>query len=231
MNTKSIKRRKILISTFIFMIGLALLGYGTYLFYVDNELLKVSVEINATVKELNYDTTPNKLTIYYDVKGTKYENVIEYDDEVTVNDKILIKYNKNNPQNIIPEDKNILSLILVLSSAIFLIIGLSELLIIIKNKCHIASLIKKGILINVDIEGFYINTNAKMINGRHPYKLRASCINANNGIKYVFESENIYDDINRSLALYKEKTIPVYLNKKNTYDYYLDTNVIFNTKK
>ena len=129
------------------------------------------------------------------------------------------------------KDKNILSLILVLSSAIFLIIGLSELLIFIKEKCHIASLIKKGILINVDIEGFYINTNAKMINGRHPYKLRASCINANNGIKYVFESENIYDDINRSLAFYKEKTIPVYLNKKNTYDYYLDTNVIFNIQK
>ena len=81
MNTKRIKRRKLLISTFIFMIGLALLGYGTYLFYVDNELLKVSVEINATIKELNYDTTPNKLTIYYDVKGTRYENVIEYDDE------------------------------------------------------------------------------------------------------------------------------------------------------
>ena len=231
MNNKKINNRKLLVTLVILIIGLGLISYGTYLFYVDKVLSKVSIEINATIKEVNYDTTPNKITIYYDVKGTRYENIIEYNDEVTVNDKIPIKYNKNNPQNLIPEEKSILALILVLSSAIFLIIGLSNLLTILIKKCHIAFLKKNGILINVDIEGFYINTNAKMINGRHPYKLRASCINSNNGIKYVFESENIYDDANRKLSNYTEKTIPVYLNKKNTYDYYLDTNVIFDIKK
>jgi hypothetical protein len=161
------------------------------------------------------------------VMNKTYEKTIAKKAEsITVNDFIDIRYNIKNPYEIITKNhlveisiSALLSIILITSSSIYLIVTK-------KDEKRINNLIQSGILIYADIEGIFVNNNAKRKRGKLPYHIKAKYLNPQDYKEYTYVSKDYYEDL---LGLTSEKTIskvPVYINSTNTDDYYMDLKYI-----
>ena len=62
--------------------------------------------------------------------------------------------------------------------------------------------------------------------GKNPYKIRAEYLNPKDNKTYFYESEEVKTDLKDIVSKKNIKTIPVYINPKNTNDYYVDVEVI-----
>lgn len=205
------------------LIGFVLLCISIYFIVFDINRNNNSVSTKATVHQVDFNGSNYVVSISYTANNQKIDKTIIYNAEsVTVNDFLDIKYNKDNPDDLITT--NHLKEILI-TTPISLILLIGTTIIVLKKKTKedkIGRLKQTGILIYADIEGIFVNNNAKKRKGKLPYHIKAQYINPQDSQIYTYISEDYYEDL---LMLTSSKTItkvPVYINPNNTSEYYMD---------
>lgn len=211
----------------LFIIGTVAGLYAIITFTLDTLAEKNKVIITGTITEVKYEDKTTILKVEYEVQRVKYSQQIKTKENLTVNDKYELTYNKNNPA--LPVNNEHAIEIATCTSVLAIIYALTindMIIIMLKNK-RINKFKTEGILIKAGIQEVLINTKALRFKGRRPYIIRLSYINPQDGKTYIYKSENIYEDIKSTIERNNIQTVDVYLDKSNTNKYYIDLNSIF----
>ena len=224
---QKIKKYAFPINCILGIIGIVLLAYSTYLIINDYQEEKKGIRYQATITALSYQNDYYLGTVTYVVEDTLYEQKIKIKNkEITVNDKVEIKYDKNNPNHLIENNHFLQLLFLIPVSIICLKLSVDYLLEHFKGNKKTIFLKENGILIYADVDLVFINNKAKKKKGRLPYLIRLKYHNPTDGNIYTYESKNIYFDIKTIIEEKGVLRLTIYLNKENTYDYYIDIEVL-----
>ena len=84
---------------------------------------------------------------------------------------------------------------------------------------RIKKLKKKGIMVKANIQEVLVVNKST---GKNPYRIRALYNNPQNSKDYMFISEEEKEDLKDLVTRNNIKTINVYINPRNTEDYYVD---------
>lgn len=205
------------------LIGFVLLCFSIYYIVYDINRNNNAVTTKARVKQVDFNGEQYVLSISYDVQNQEYTNTYIYDAEsVTINEFIEIRYNRKNPSDIITTNHMVQIITITPLAILFLTISIIYVVGLKKKEKRLKTLKEQGIHILADIEGIFANSNAKKKKGKLPYHIKAQYINPQDGKTYTYVSEDYYEDL---LMLTSSKVItkvPVYINPKNTSDYYMD---------
>lgn len=212
------------------IIGTMFLIIGMCLIIYDYNLEQRAINISATIKSIDYNTIKRNATINYKVEDKTYTKVISLkgNEELTVTDKVIIRYDKNNPNKLINNEYIIIiSAFLIVSSIISLLLGLNKTIKLLKKQKNINYLKKQGLFIECLITELIINNTIKSYKGKYPYKIRCKYLNPTDNKEYIFESDNTYTNIQEIINKYNKTSITVYIDKNNTSNYYVDLISLF----
>ena len=225
-----IKKIKLYSSIILLTIGIILFLIVIYFTITDYIQQTNSVTYNATITALNYQNNNYIAQIKYSVEGKNYEKTIKIKEKnVTVNDLYTIKYNKNNP-NILVSNNHILYIAITIPLNIILIkCGAAYLIEKRKQTKQIINLKNNGILIYANIDEIFINNKTYKIKGKYPYKIRLKYLNPQDNQIYSFDSTEFYEDIPNLIKEKNLNTLPVYIDRTNTSNYYVDLSSIINS--
>ena len=222
LKSNNIKEKKHIINTFLVILATILIIVGIFFIIKDYIDENNAIRIEATIKEHPIDTTT--YTVTYIIESKEYEKIIKLNrKDLTVNDKVEIKYHKNNPNIIIHNEHLILSIILILVSIIFYIYSLKPLIRYNNQKKRIKLIKQNGFLINAPITEVITNGLAHKYKGKYPYRLRIRYINPQDNLTYTFDSEDLYFNVHEILRVNNIRTVVIYIDKANTLNYYVDT--------
>ena len=208
------------LSLVIILVGIGLWVFGYLEFNKYQEEHNRYVKIKAKVESVQINDNNRMVTFRFDVNGTTYSSNITTDEALEVGNTKEIYYDKTSPNNV-----KLLLITIVKSVLLFLagtVITIFGLYLTMKNllaKGRIKRLRKKGILINATIQEALVVPKDK---GKNPYKIRAQYLNPVNNKTYFFESEETEVDLKDIVSKRRLTTIPVYINKRNTDDYFVD---------
>ncbi len=225
-----IKKIKLYSSIILLTIGIILFLIIIYFTITDYIKQTNSVTYNATITALNYQNNNYIAQIKYSVEGKNYEKTIKIKEKnVTVNDLYTIKYNKNNP-NILVSNNHILYIAITIPLSIILIkCGSAYLIEKRKQTKQIINLKNNGILIYANIDEIFINNKTYKIKGKYPYKIRLKYLNPQDNQIYSFDSTEFYEDIPNLIKEKNLNTLPVYIDRTNTSNYYVDLSSIIDS--
>ncbi len=222
----SYRRLKQSIINTIFIIGIICCLYALFQSIYDYIQEQNKITIIGTVKEVQFGEKTSTIKVGYTVNRIDYIQTITTDEDVTVNDKYQVVYNKNNPALTI-KNEHIIEISISLSIfAISMAISLQDFIKGLLKTKKINKYKTEGIYIRANIQEVMINTKAHKYKKHHPYIIRLSYYNPQDGQTYIYKSENIYEDIKSTIERNNTKTVDVYLNKENTNDYYIDLDSI-----
>lgn len=211
---------------FIFFgIILGIFGFiiGGYLF-LNNEN---KVEATAVITEIKTYGNGSKdrrheVIVSYYVNGEERESRLWfYSSDFYEGKEITIYYHKDNPQKIGAKTSYYLFLIIPGIGLIFLVIGLSGILMKRKKKNLHKKLREEGYKIYANYIQTSINTSYT-VNRQHPYNIICEWYNPSDNRKYRFKSENIWGNPE---SIIKEKgieTFPVYINREKMKQYVME---------
>lgn len=204
----------------ISLIGVVLLvlGYLEYNKY-RNEQNSYGV-VEATINEVKVNGDRTIVGFEFLLNENYYFTSITTEESFEVGDKAKIFYLKNNPESCK------LSLMTATKAFMYCICGILIFLLgfvmIVKRfliNIRIKHLKKKGLLVKATIqEVLVVNKNR----GKNPYKIRACYYNPQDNKNYFFVSEEEETDLKDLVSKNNIQYINVYINKKNTDDYYVD---------
>ena len=189
------------------------------------------VDTKGTITEiLSYrDSTgdeEHEVYVSYTVGGRRYRAKLNgYSSSFYEGKEIDIYYDKDNPNNIGVKSLDKLFLIFPGIGIIFVIIGVSGIVIKIKNDIKEKSLKENGELIYADYIETALNTLYE-VNGRHPYNIICEWNNPLDGKKYVFKSRNIWSNPEDIIEEKNIKQFPVYIDKNNKKKYFVDIDIL-----
>lgn len=225
---KDIKKIIFIIMIILFIIGIGLIIASFYFIISDYLKEQKSVQIDAKIISYTPNNKGSDLEISYEVDNKTYKNKIYYNkQDLTSNDTISIKYNKNNPGIIIKNEHLILIIILISTGIIIFIISGNQILNYKYNIKRVKNLKTQGILIYAKIDEIFFDNKSKKKNNVQPYIVRLKYRNPKDDAVYIYDTNPIYYDIKSLIEKYDIKKVPVYLNPKNTYDYFVDIEQVF----
>lgn len=165
--------------------------------------------------------------VSYVIGRTEYESKLNgYISSFYEGKKIDIYYDKFDYHKIGNKDLDKSMIILPLIGFVFLIVGSTGFIIIIKKNSKEKHLKAKGHL----IYAYYLKTEINSyytLNDRHPYYIVCVWDDPENGIRYTFKSKNLWDNPEPIILSKDIKQIPVYIDLKNKNKYHVDTDFIF----
>ncbi len=212
-------------------ISIILLSIVAYFGITDIQKEKLAIKTEGIISSIDYNKNDYIAKIKYVVNGNSYESSIKTNAESAVSDKVVIKYNKEKPEEII-ENNHIGYIVIVgIISAILLIKSLSYLLPYLRNAIMIKNVRKKGFYVDATIVEVFINNNKIKLFGLYPYRIRLKYINPADGNTLIFDSQDSYANLKQIVEDYKINTLPVFLNPKNPNIYYVDLDIILPKKR
>ena len=212
-----------IIGTMFVIIGLTV--FGTRNNYENK------VDTKGTITEISSyrDSTgddEHEVYVSYTVGGRRYKSKLNgYSSSFYEGKEIDIYYDKDNPNNIGTKSLDKLFLIFPGIGMIFVIMGVSGIVIKIKNDVKEKSLKENGELIYADYVEI-VSNNLYEVNGRHPYNIICEWNDPLDGKKYVFKSRNIWTDPESTIEERNIKQFPVYINRDNMKKYAIDIDVL-----
>lgn len=211
------------------ILGTILLIFGVGLTIYDIVLEQKAINMNARVVSIDYKGNDRYAAVEYKVNGTKYNQAVPIgtNENISVNDEIKIKYDKDNPSLPINNNHTLTSIVSIAFSIIFLLLGLKGTIKELKKQSKISHLEKKGIYIECPISEVYINNLVKPFQGKYPYRLRCRYLNPKDNKEYVFESFDTYINLQEIINKYGNKTILVFIDKQDSFNYYVDLSSLF----
>ena len=213
----------------IFIISILLVCGSYYYLYTTKQEIDNIITIDAKVTAIDSET--GQSTIEYKIDEEDYKTTIPTSDKTVLDENVQINVNKNNPGTVTTVPSIIIPICILLFTILVFFIS-SYLLIkdlITNGKKN--SLKKEGIYIEANISEVILNTNAKQIKGTYPYRIRCLYTNPTDQRQFIFESEDLYFNVNELIQKYNITKLPIYVNKINYKKYYIDIDYITNKEK
>lgn len=136
--------------------------------------------------------------------------------------EIEIYYNKNNPAQIgISNFDYFLYLIFSSMGLIFAGIGIIGLYLPINKRKKLKKLKENGEVIYATYTETILNRSYS-VNGRYPYNIVCEWNNPIDNKKYIFKSDNIWNNPENIIEERKIETFPVYINREKIKEYVVD---------
>lgn len=224
----TIIEQKRTISYIITIIAVIAMVIGLGLMLYDYNLEQRAININATITSLDYQNGANKATVKYEVDRESYRQEITLSkDGYSVNDEVPIKYDINNPGQLINNNHFIIAASAIGISLVLLLFSLRSTIKNIKRSNNIKYLAKKGIYVEATISEVIVDNKLKKHKELFPYKLRAKYNNPIDNKIYTFDSEPTYIDLNAVIKKYNNQVVLVYLDKNNTNNFFVDLDSLF----
>lgn len=168
----------------------------------------------------------HRVYVLYNVNGKQYESILNaYSSSFYKGKNIEIYYDGDNPVDISSKELGLVMLVMPCLGCIFTIIGGSGIASKIKKKAKKRKLIKKADIIYAN----YDNSSPNMlysVNGLHPYVITCNWTDEIENKTYIFKSENIWYDPTRVISERNIITFPIYIDRGNMKNYYMDINCI-----
>lgn len=217
------------IKTILSIICLMLIMFSIFIIIKDTIAEKNSLEVTATIKEIDYSNSNNIFIVEYKVNDEYYKNNIKLNNstDLTVNDKVNIKVNQKNPNIVVSSHLFISAIVLALSLIVLAICG-PESFKFYKELKNIKYLKTSGLSLNVPITEIITKNNARKRQGLLPSYLRCTYLNPTDNITYTFESKECYQNLQDIINRYSVKTVTVYIDKTNSKNYYVDLDSLNN---
>ena len=210
--------KKINISLILLLISIVLLSVSFYYLKLGIDTQSTIVTSKATITEID---TNNLATIEYEVNDQKYQKQITVNNK-GINEDVTIYYNKNNPDVLISKPNIIKEIIMTTISSLLFIYFLINTIKDSKKNKRIKLLKATGIYIEAIIEEVIVNGKGKPKKGKYPYRVRCIYTNPNDKSVFKFESEDLYFKVNEYINEYNIKKVPIYVDKTNYKNYYID---------
>ena len=234
MKKDEIQNKQNTINIILTVLGIVFLFLGLFLLGYDYYLEQNAINMSATIKTLDYNNGKYSALVTYKVEDKKYEkNIIipKKNEELTVGDKILIKFDMYNPEKLIDNNHLVIALIVIAISIIILIISFNKTIKIIKTKSNIKKLFKNGYIVKANVYEIIVNNKGKKIKGIYPYKLRARYLNPIDNKEYTFDSYDTYVNLNEVIKNNGSNMVVVAIDKTNLQNYYVDIDSLFKQMK
>lgn len=209
--------RVFIILPIIFLsIGILMVISGTIYAGIINNTKREYIMTDALVIYKGVNSNNQKyIDIEYLVNQKKYTiNLNYYNRTYKEGSLINIYYNPMNPSEYISIGNYFNTIILVLFGSLFIFISL----VIIYYKNAYKRLKISGILIDAKIDSVVTNKKPK----ENSFIIFCSYIDIRTNKEYNFRSKELFYDVKSLIRKFKIKTLPVYINIKNTNKYYVD---------
>jgi hypothetical protein len=198
------------------------------LFIRDSYLETISVQTDAKVLSIDYNSSQKFATVTYKVEDVDYviSAPLNDEDEVAVNELITIKYNVNNPGVAIYNEHLTEILIIVFISLFGVAITTNSTIRIIKDYKYLKQLKQNGIKLESTIIDIYIDVTIPRRKEDLAYRIRSKYLNPQDNKEYIFDSAYTYENLKVKYPTFENATITVYLDQTNTNIYYVDLNSV-----
>ena len=198
--------------------------FGIGLFIRDSYLETISVQIDAKVLSIDYNSSQRYATVTYNVNNVDYlvSTPLGDDESIAVNDKITIKYNIHNPGVAIYNEHLNEVLIIVFISLLGIAITTNKTIRFIKDYNYLKQLKTNGIKLESNIVDIYIDVTVPRKKDNLAYRIRSKYLNPQDNQEYTFDSAYTYENLKIKYPYYENATITVYLDQTNTNIYYVD---------
>lgn len=209
------------------ILGIVFVGIAVMIHINDSNFKKNAMKTEATIIDIREytdydDEIEHDVFIEYRVQGNVYNKELDYySSSMRIGGSVTIYYDPKNPNDFVSEGASIGIIACSIIGAIFAIIGSVLVGSSILKKSKKNKVLKYNTIIQANINSFDLNTSL-VVNGRHPYVLRASAISPYDGLIYNFESDSIMTDLTPVFEAYKITKVPVYVNPQNYKEYYID---------
>lgn len=206
------------------IVGLVLFGN---IFNYENKVETVGTIIEISSHHGNTKHHRNhEVFVSYNVLETEYVSRLNsYSSSFYEGKEINIYYDKDNPNKIGVKSLDLLFLLFPGIGLLFLIIGVTGLLVKIKKQNFEKRLREKGKLISALYMETILNTSYR-INGRCPYNIICEWNNPLDNKKYIFKSKNIWINPEKIIEEKNIKQFPVYIDDNNIKKYIVDVDVL-----
>lgn len=213
---------------FIFiLVGILLVCFGIYLQTSNTAFLNVAHEATAVITDIDTyrdsdGDTRRSVAVEFKVDGQTYHGKLgEWHSGMAIGGRTKVYFNPDNPFDFRGGSVNFIGYLVIGFGSVFFIVGASPILsgILKKKKKH--RLKESGQRVEARIDSVDINRSFSM-NGRHPFVLRCSYVEPGSRKVFSFNSENIWFNVNAILQNTGIKTLPVYLDEKNSAKYHVD---------
>ena len=203
-------------------------------------LLVITLYVNntSTSKENRVETTGiiTKIESYTDMRNERYYDVyvsynvngIEYVSILNVwirgfyeGKEIEIYYDRNNPTKIGIAASDFMMIFFIILPTIFIIIGAYGIVNGIKKYKKKKHLKQTGDVIYANYVETIINYGYS-VNKRHPYRIICEWDNPADNKRYIFESDNIWYNVENIINERNIDKIPVYINRDKIEEYVVD---------
>ena len=204
----------------VIIIGIIILIYGFVEYNNYNKEHNSYGLVEATVNEVILNGDKTKVGFEYFLNEKYYFSKVETDKTFEVGEKTKVYYLKSDPENCKIQLVSISkSIIIFLIGGLIFLLGIVLSMNKVLANSRVKKLKKKGILIKATIqEVLVVNKNA----GKNPYKIRATYLNPQDKKTYTYISEEEETDLKDIVSRNNIRNIDVYINPKNTEDYYVD---------
>lgn len=190
--------------------------------FYDYKLKLKAITIEALITEIDYSNS-NIATISYVVDGETYTKKISVSSSLATGDYTKITYDMYNPSHFINNQYYVyIYLGCLVLSFILMFIFVPKACNFVSRDVFRSKVRKNGYVIDATISEVIVDNTFKMIKGSYPYKVRAKFLNKANNMEYVYESDSVYINLADIISKYRMTTVKVYLDKTNTYNYYVD---------
>ena len=198
------------------------------LFVRDSYLETISIQTDAKILSIDYNSSKKYATVTYKVENTDYviSTPLEEDQNVAVNDNLTIKYNINNPGVAIYNEHLTEVLIIAFISLFGVALTTNSTIRLLKQYKYLQQLKLNGIKLESKIVDIYIDVTIPRKKDDLAYRIRCKYLNPQDDIEYTFDSAYTYENLKIKYPNYEYATITVYLDKTNTNIYYVDLNSV-----
>ena len=221
-----------LLAGILLFFGTVLLLAGTVSFIDVSELQRNGVETSATItnikKEVKYSNGEKKydydVTVEFTVDGQKYSGLLnDYNSSMFVGKEEGIYYNPSNPNEFCSDSSPYFYLIFSVVGLGLIVLGIKDIANTKKYNKRVKRLVQGGQKLLVPIVDVEID-ESKTVNDRHPNIIVCAIEDYYTGNISYYRSEEIYANLNKNNLI--GKSLPVYVDKKDSNNYLLDTSTI-----
>lgn len=193
---------------------------------MDKENRVTTTGIITEIRTYTYgdDDTDYRVYVLYEAGSVIYKSRLNtYMSSFYEGKEIEIYYNRNNPSQIGMIDSFDIIMLSVFSGfgMLFCSIGLIGLYLPINKRKELKKLKENGEHIYAKYVETRLNT-LYSVNGIHPYNIICEWDNPEDNKKYIFKSENIWQNPERVILERNIDMFPVYINRKNIKKYIVD---------
>lgn len=218
---------------FLALFAIVFASVGIYTLYHTAYIKSNYIKVDAVITDIQYEKhrtngkteTREKVFVQYSIDGKTYENrLYEYSSSWDIGDTIEVYCNPANHNDVESASVgNTLGIVFTAVGLGILIIPIVLIVRTVKKNRNRKMLIENGQRVYATVIDIVVDYSIR-VNNRNPLKLLLEYVDYN-GVQHRFNTHNIWERMDLSYLVGMQ--IPMYLDRNDINNYYIDTSVIF----